>query len=135
MSRVMPPDGFRDSLEASRPLEKPPMPTENVPEVVASYLVDDGQWIDCIKVENQRALHGAPVAKPPAFIPMGGAGDASTARDPAAPARRDGLGNRLCCAYGCIPVKRGEPREPGNPGSDQRFFEKAPGGGALPPKA
>ena len=111
------------------------MPTENVPEVVASYLDDDGQWIDCIKVENQRALHGAPVAKPPAFIPMGGTGEASSLPAPAAPPRRDRLGNLMVCPEGCIPVKRGEPGEPGNPGSDQRFFEKAPGGGALPPKA
>jgi len=110
------------------------MPADNTPEVVTSYLDDDGQWIDCIKAESQRAPHGGTIANPPPFIPMAETGEASTPSAPAAPPRRDLLGNLMVCPEGCIPVKRGEPAEPGNPGSDLRFFEKAPGGGALPPK-
>jgi len=103
----------------------------NKPEVVHSYLDDTGRWVDCIRTESQRGLQGTGVAAaPPPFIPMTG-----TAPSPSpAPPRRDRLGNLMVCPEGCIPVLRGEPGEPGNPGSSQRYFEKAPGGGALPPQ-
>ena len=105
-------------------------------QVVHSFLGDDGQYIDCVKADTQPGLQpGQHVATPPAFITNSGSaqpsvpGDGSRKTSP----KVDQFGNVMECPAGCIPVRRVTLAEIARAGSMANYFQKAPGGGALPP--
>jgi hypothetical protein len=103
-------------------------------DVVHSYVDGTGDYIDCVKVESQPGLQGVgQIAKPPASATDTGLGYPT--RDDAheaAPAV-DRFGNVMRCPEGCIPVRRVSLDELSRAGSLQNYFQKAPGGGMVPP--
>ena len=104
-------------------------------EVVHTYVQDDGQYIDCVRTGTQGGLPaGEKVASPPDFVAATNAGGQfPSSEGPSATPRRDRFGNVMACPVGCVPVRRAMPDQPGNTGTGERYFQKAPGGGVPPP--
>jgi hypothetical protein len=101
-----------------------------------SYVDDEGHYIDCMKPGTQpggRSDEG--IAKPPDFIAAGGAAQKSVGSGASQPevVRTDRFGNVMACPPGLIPVQRVTPERLERIGPLENFFQKAPGGGALPP--
>jgi hypothetical protein len=107
-------------------------------EVVHSFLGDDGQYIDCIKVGTQPGLQpGEQIATPPAYVTDTGSAQTSVPGDNLqnATPKLDRFGNVMQCPAGCIPVRRITLDQIARAGTLENYFKKAPGGGAMPPSA
>jgi arylsulfatase len=105
-------------------------------EVVHSFMNDEGEYIDCVKIGTQHGLEGQPApATPPPFVAMPGSPSATVRGvDPhLAHPRLDRYGHVMQCPPGAIPMRRVTLEELARTGRLEDYFQKAPGGGALPP--
>jgi hypothetical protein len=72
-----------------------------------SFVDNAGQVFDCIPIEQQPALRGAPVKEPPSLPGAAGAAPSpSAAFAPLQPGHVDRYGNPMACPPGCVPMRR-----------------------------
>jgi hypothetical protein len=89
---------------------------------VAHSFMRDRQIFDCMAKADQPALRqNAPlaIAKPPPFLPQGGAPTAIPEAE-----EEDPFGNLESCAAGTVPIRRVTPEEISRFGTLRRFFSK-----------
>lgn len=105
-------------------------------KVVHSFMADDRQCIDCIEAGSQPGLQGQGLpATPPAFAPMPGLPSTTVGGESPqlAMPRVDRHGHVMQCPPGTIPVQRVTLEQLDSAGTLEEYFQKSPGGGALPP--